>query len=183
MNKLPLDFTINKYGLTARFVKVEDASLIVQMRTNPQLSKYLHKTSASIDEQINWINKYKEREALGSDYYFAFSIENVIYGFERIYNITEDYFTHGSLIFSENSPLGMSVLADIITREIGFDMLDMKFNYFDVRKKNLSVINYHKRYKPELISEDDDNLYFKLSKENFISNKNKYLHLFLKNVL
>lgn len=178
MNKLLANFTIDKYGLQVRLVNIEDANFIVNLRTNPLLSKYLHTTSSDVNIQTKWIQDYKVRESKGLDYYFVFSKNGIRIGVERIYNITNDDFTHGSLIFSTDAPLGSSIIADIITREIGFNLLDLPVNLFDVRKGNNNVINYHKSYGSELIDEDYESFYYKLTNINFEKNKIRYLKMF-----
>ena len=176
--KLKDNFTLYKYGLQVRLVNEGDAELIVSLRTSPLLSKYLNPINKDINVQRKWIQKYKQRENMGIEYYFVFSIDGVILGFERIYNIEKDNFTHGSIIFLPKAPIGSSILADIITREIAFENLNKSLNFFDVRKGNTSVINYHKKFNPELIVEDQDSLYFKLDRINFEKNKLFYLRIF-----
>lgn len=175
---LPSNYTINKYGLMARFVEEADAEFIISLRTDKSLSKYIHSTDSSIDNQKEWIRNYKEREAKGLEYYFIFYSEDKPIGLERIYNMTSDAFTHGSLVFSPTSPLGSSVKADIITREVGFSILNKSINFFDVSKGNNGVITYHQRYKPMLIAEDEEGYHYSLSKENFENNKSVYMKIF-----
>lgn len=175
---LPTDFVIEKYGLKARFVVESDAEFIVDIRTDESLSKYIHTTDNDIQKQKEWIRAYKQREAKGSEYYFIFYVDDIPYGVERIYNIKEDSYEHGSLVFKKESPFGASIKADIITREVGFDVLRKKINLFDVSKGNNGVISYHLRYKPEVIGEDEESYHYSLSKENFEKYKKVYMKLF-----
>ena len=174
---LPQDFEQERYGLSMRLVDKSDAEFIIKLRTDPVLSKYLHPISSSKAEQVKWIEDYKLKEQMGSEYYFVFSVKGFRIGLERIYNIEDDTFTHGSLVFDYSAPLGSSILADISTREIGFDLLDKQYNLFDVRKGNTSVIDYHKMFKPKLIREDLDSYFYVLDKLDFSVNKNKYLKI------
>ncbi len=176
--KLPTDYIIEKYGLKARFVVESDAEFIVDIRTDESLSKYIHTTDNDIQKQKEWIRAYKQREAKGSEYYFIFYVDDIPYGVERIYNIKEDSYEHGSLVFKKESPFGASIKADIITREVGFDILRKKINLFDVSKGNNGVISYHLRYKPEVIGEDEESYHYSLSKENFEKYKKVYMKLF-----
>lgn len=176
--KLPTDYIIEKYGLKARFVVESDAEFIVDIRTDESLSKYIHTTDNDIQKQKEWIRAYKQREAKGSEYYFIFYVDDIPYGVERIYNIKEDSYEHGSLVFKKESPFGASIKADIITREVGFDVLRKKINLFDVSKGNNGVISYHLRYKPEVIGEDEESYHYSLSKENFEKYKKVYMKLF-----
>lgn len=175
---LPSDYSIEKYGLKARFVVEDDAKFIVKLRTDDSLSRYIHSTDNNIDKQKEWLKDYKIRESLGQEYYFIFYCNEIPVGLERIYNMTDDTFTHGSLVFSPDSPIGSSVKADIITREVGFSVLNKKTNLFDVSKGNNGVIAYHKRYKPVTISEDDESYHYSLSKENFEKYKSIYMKIF-----
>ena len=69
---LPEDFTMEKYGLFARFVNESDAEFIVKLRTDPVLGKWIHSTDSDIENQKQWLREYKERERNGLDYYFIF---------------------------------------------------------------------------------------------------------------
>lgn len=174
---LPSDFTIEKYGLKARFVTEYDAQFIVDIRTDDSLSKYIHATDNNLLKQIDWIRSYKQREARGAEYYFIFFVGDTPYGVERIYNIKDDSYDHGSLVFRKESPFGASIKADIITREIGFGLLGKNTNLFDVSKGNNGVISYHLRYKPIVVGEDEESFHYSLSKENFEKYKKIYIKL------
>ncbi len=67
VNKLPLGFKMNKYGIDVRFVEESDAEFILSLRTDPKLSRYLHATDNDVEKQRQWIRKYKEREAHGKN--------------------------------------------------------------------------------------------------------------------
>ena len=72
MKKLPENFQIEKYGLSVRLVNEDDAELIIKLRTDPVLGKYIHATSPDIEQQRAWIRAYKKRESEGLEYYFIF---------------------------------------------------------------------------------------------------------------
>jgi hypothetical protein len=176
--KISNDFKLEKYGLSLRLVNEIDAEFIIELRTNPLLSKYLNPISIRVTDQKEWIKKYKDKEKIGKEYYFIFSKNEVNIGLERLYSIMDDTFTHGSLIFTPDAQFGSSILADIITREIGFEYLNIPFNLFDVRKGNISVLNYHKTFGAEQVGEDQESLFFKLHYSDFNKNKERYLKMF-----
>ena len=177
---LPSNFCIEKYGIKARFVDVSDVDFVLSLRSDKELTKYIHQINNDRDAQIAWIKGYKEREREGKEYYFIFSKDGVEYGLERIYDVTNDSYTHGSFLFKPNAPIGMSSLCDIITREVGFDVLGIPRNLFDVRKENKNVLHYHKTFNPTFLYETELDYFFELSKENFDKNKQKYLRIFYK---
>lgn len=177
---LPPDYCVNRYNIKARFVDTSDVDFVLSLRSDKDLSKFIHQTENDRDKQILWLKGYKERERAGKEYYFIFSKDGIDYGLERIYNVTEDSFTHGSFLFKPESPIGMSSLCDIITREIGFDVLNIPKNLFDVRKGNKNVLYYHKTFKPDFLYETELDYFFELSKANFEKYKQKYIRIFYK---
>lgn len=177
---LPSDYTIFKYGIKARFVDLADVDFVLSLRSDKELSRYVHQVENDRGAQVDWLKSYKEREREGKEYYFIFSKNGIDYGLERIYNIREESFTHGSFLFKPESPIGMSSLCDIITREVGFDVLGLSKNYFDVRKGNNNVLHYHKTFQPAILRETELDTFFELSKDNFDKNKQKYLRIFYK---
>lgn len=73
MEKLPSNFNLDKYNLQVRFVQEEDAEFITKLRTDVRLSRFIHQIEDDVEGQKKWIRDYKEREALGIDYYFIYS--------------------------------------------------------------------------------------------------------------
>ncbi|MGO9577748.1 MAG: GNAT family N-acetyltransferase [Terriglobales bacterium] len=51
-----------------RPVKVEDASFIVSLRTDPVLNRFVHEVSPRVEDQVAWIESYFKRSG---DYYFV----------------------------------------------------------------------------------------------------------------
>ena len=115
--------TINKYGITARLVREEDAEFILLLRTDEKLSRYVHPTPNDICMQREYIRTYKQREVDGKDYYFIYFYENTPVGVARIYNVTDDTFTFGSWLFKEGLPFWVSCAGAIIAREFAFETL------------------------------------------------------------
>ena len=174
-----MDKKISKYNLTLRLAELQDADFICQLRVDPVLSKNISKTPGTLADQVRWLEEYKKREQIQAEYYFITEdLDGKKWGTTRIYNLGDDHFTLGSWVFLRDAPHGYSIKADILTKEIGFDLLQYPNCYFDVRKDNKTVIKYHRLFHPEIIKEDALNLYFSLSKENFENNKSKILNLF-----
>jgi hypothetical protein len=181
MTILDNNFTLERYGLHVRFVEESDAEFIIELRTNPNLSKYIHETTPDIELQRTWIQNYKTRQHKGEDFYFMFEKPiGTRLGVCRIYDIKEDSFTMGSWIFLRQSPVGSSILADIITREIAFKLLPIKRCVFDVKRKNVTVDRYHGTYKSELLYQDEETNYYTCSKENFERYKRIHIRMFYK---
>jgi len=176
MIKLPYDFSMDKYGIHVRLVNESDAEFIVKLRTDPNLSKYIHSTDSDIQKQIQWIKEYKERENKGLDYYFIYLHDKTPIGVNRIYDIQDTYATTGSWICEKNLPVDFVIYTVIILREILFDVLEKKEDRFDVRKDNKKVIRMHKLFGSTLVNKDDIDCFGVLTKYDFSANKCKMLN-------
>jgi len=84
----------------------------------------------------------------------------------------------GSWLFKSNGNGMLSVLADIIARDYGYENLGFPYCVFEVRKENKSVIKYHKRYHPTIVREDELNIYFKLDYQTYKLERDKILKVF-----
>jgi hypothetical protein len=171
------NFTLERYGLYVRLVNEDDAEFIVQLRTDSKLNRYINTTENDVKKQKEWIRAYKDREKEGTEYYFIFHYNLQPVGLDRIYNVQDSCFTTGSWIFKRGTDYQCSILGNIITRELAYDLFPNKELLFDVRKNNKNVLVYHKKYNPILIDEDELNYYYKLPRENFINTRDKILKL------
>lgn len=184
MNLTEFDNKAAQYGLKVRLVQEKDAKKILELRTNTSLSLHLHATDSSIDKQIQYIKDYKIKEQSGVEFYFAFMVTDSFdpIGFYRVHSI--DYknktFCIGSWIFEKTSLESIPILADILSKEFGFEQLNLDTCFFDVRRDNKKVMKYHKLFSPIFINEDlEQNNYFYLQKSDFLHNK----EILLKNLI
>jgi hypothetical protein len=176
--KLPSDFTITRYDTYLRLAREDDAEFILSLRLNPNRNEFLSSVSQDVNDQINWLKEYKEREKKGEEYYFLVGdISGKLYGTIRLYHFQENKFVAGSWIFREDTPEGLSIKGDIVGRDIAFEELKFNTCLFDVRKNNSRVLKYQKSWNPELIGEDEQNFFFKLTHEKFNQHKLKLLKL------
>ena len=168
-----------KYGCLFRLVDLSDAEFIYVLRTDAVLSRFVSPVSGDVFFQEQWIIDYKKREDEGKEFYII-SLDPETgsrQGVNRLYNFRGSVFELGSWLYLPQADISKSILGDISTREIAFDTLDFDICTFEVRKTNKSVIRYHQGYSPELTSEDEQNFYFRLSKETFNLHKNKFLNI------
>lgn len=177
MTKLPENFELDKYGLHVRLVCEEDAEFIISLRTDEKLARYLHATDNSVEKQVDWIKQYKIREAAGDDYYFIYDKDGQTIGVNRIYGIKYDQeqVTAGSWICKAEGML--SIYTIMILRDIIFDILGAKCDYFDVRKGNNKVQRIHKMCGATKVSSDELNYYYCLTAEAYKQNKEQILKL------
>ena len=177
--KKRLEFSsIERYGIKLRLVEITDAEFILKLRTDSKLGKHLSETSIVIADQVEWIAAYKQREALGLEYYFVTVGPNgERWGTTRLSELDGLFFELGSWLFDPSAPAGVAIKADIITKEIGFRDLGFDHCKFDVRKSNLKVLKYHQGFCPIVVSENELNFYFNLSKDLFEKRRDKLIKL------
>lgn len=168
---------IEKYGIKLVPVVPSDASFIIDLRTDIKKSRFISSTDADLQQQIDWINGYKERESKGEEYYFIGIDENSErFATYRIYNIKHGQAEIGSWVTKPGySKAQNSIKMDIIMKEFVFEVLGFSKLNFEVRRENTSVVRYHKMFAPTILKETDNDIFFLLSKENFYSNRNKFL--------
>ena len=181
---LPPDFNGVKYGLSYRLIAEDDAPFIVELRTDPVLSKFISYTNTSVESQINWIHRYKERERLGQEYYLVFFYEDSPVGVCRLYDIKEDHFTFGSWVFKSGAPFFCSMAGAIITKEIAFETLGLsiEIDKDGTHVDNKKVIRFSKQQGMVYngTREDDMGVFMTgyLEKETFEKNKLDIIRFF-----
>lgn len=177
MNKLPPNYTLNRYGLHVRLVQESDAAFILRLRTNEKLSQYLHATDSDIQKQIEWTRTYKQRERDGIDYYFIYSHNGVDFALNRIYDINNTSGTGGSWICAPNTEVEHSIATLLIMRDILFETLNLEYDIFEVRKNNKHVQKIHKMLGAKQTGERELDYLYSLSREDYMKNKKNIINL------
>lgn len=155
-----------------REVRMDDAEFIVALRTDPVKSKHLSATSADLDKQRNFISSYMESE---SDFYYIIcDWQRTPVGTIRLYDVKDDSFCWGSWILSDRHPPSAAVESALLLYDFAFFSLHYARSHFDVRKENLRVIDFHKRFGANVVGEDELNLYFNYERDNYLSIREKY---------
>lgn len=170
--------SFKKYGLTFRTVVEEDAPFILELRTNAALSKYLSDTHPNIQQQLDWIKAYKQREKQNEEVYFiSLNDKGDRQGLNRLYNFEKDCFEIGSWIYRPGLDTSVAILGDLAARDYGFETMGFSYCKFMVRKANLSVVKYHLRFKPEKTGETEIDYFFRLSYDGFRKQRDKLLRI------
>ncbi len=152
-----------------RYVEKKDAEFILKLRQNELLNKYISKTDIEINQQIRWIEEYKEREAYKKEFYFIIENKetNENYGTVRIYNILNEKATFGSFILDKNRP--DNSVYKVIDLALDFAFKDLRVNeiYLDVIKENKKAIYVYKKYGFKYIGEDNIAEFYKIYRKDF----------------
>ena len=171
-----LDKYFESNGVILRLIKESDAQFIFELRTDQKLGQHLSITPPKVEDQINWIKNYKEREAKEKEFYFIFEDSaHERWGTMRLYCITDESFTVGSWICLPNNYENIAIKSWLLLVELGFKKFGVNICLFDVRKKNKSVLYFVYLFRPVIINEDDLNYYFSLDKNTFYENRQKVI--------
>lgn len=174
---LPKDYHGERYGLTYRFVNEGDAEFIYRLRSDATLSKYIHDIYGGVEQQIEWIRNYKQRESEGLEYYFIFFKDEIPVGLNRLYSFHDTTYTGGSWVMVPNSPMEVVLAVPLIIREIAFEELGMTFedNYDATHVDNKKVIKFNKMFGCKIYKHFMDvkgeYVAMSLTKEDFETNK------------
>lgn len=145
---LPKDYHGERYGLTYRFVNEGDAEFIYRLRSDATLSKYIHDIHGGVEQQVEWIRNYKQREAEGKEYYLIFFKDEKPVGLNRLYSFHDTTYTGGSWVMVPNSPMEVVLAVPLIIREIAFEELGMTFedNFDATHVDNKKVIKFNQMF-------------------------------------
>ena len=178
MKQLDPNFAINRYGVHGRLVTEDDVDFILSLRTNKELTKYIHPTDESRENQLQWIMDYKKREKEGRDYYFIFFYEGQPVGLNRVYNRSELYATSGSWLCKPGIDSWIPIAINFTLNDIIFEILKVQLVICDVRMENKKVNKYHILIGDKKIHQSDiDNFYYRTI-DTYIPNRNKLIKLY-----
>lgn len=162
--------------VTLRPVVEDDAEFIWGLRNDPTYNSHLSTTTGTAGDQRAWIRRYKDREAVGSEYYFIIerSDDRTRCGTVRLYDIDGGQFTWGSWILNDNKPHKAALDSAVQVYRFGFGVLGLDRSVFDVRKENTHTLRFHDRFGAQRTGEDHENIYFVIPRAVFEAKEDSY---------
>lgn len=145
-----------------RLAEIGDANFILSLRRDERYNKHLSTTEDKIENQIKWLKRYKERESNKDEYYYIIhrNSDSIPIGTVRIYDFqkNENSFCWGSWILNENKTRYAALECAILIYDYAFLELGFTRCHMDIRKENLKVIEFHKKFGVKIIGETKDDL-------------------------
>lgn len=165
-------------NLRLRLIEPDDAAYVCGLRTDPALNEHLSAVDGTVQDQRRWIEKYKEREARGDEFYFIIERhDGMPCGTVRIYDITGESFTWGSWILDGNKPSKAALESALLIYDIGFERIGCDYAVFDVRSDNTHTLAFHRRFGAKETDVDELNVYFYYARSKFDTDRPKYFKL------
>jgi len=126
-----------------RIVKESDALRIIELRSNPDLNKYLNEINLNVVKQREWIRNSQSKD---DEYYFAIEdkFTGYIEGFISIYNILDKTAEWGRWIIEKNSL--SAIESAFLIHQFAFNTLNLEKIYSITVADNLKVIEFHKKF-------------------------------------
>ncbi|MDR3448856.1 MAG: GNAT family N-acetyltransferase [Alphaproteobacteria bacterium] len=164
------------HRLRLRLIEPDDAAYVHALRTNPEFNEYMSPVSGTVADQYKWIEKYKQREAAGCEYYYV--IERLddlapcglVRGF-----IDEGEVSWGSWMLGENKPAKAALESAVLIFRFAFEILKKPFLMSEALRGNARSVNFQNRMGFTVIGEDEQNFYFRYSREEFVSDQQALL--------
>ncbi|WP_039925237.1 GNAT family N-acetyltransferase [Alishewanella aestuarii] len=154
-------------SIRLRLVEPSDAEFILKLRLDERYNNFLSKVDNDIESQRRWIINYKKDEADKRQFYFIIERQDgTPCGTVRIYDLKADSFCWGSWILNEHKTRYAAIESALLVYQYGFDFLGFRKCHFDVMKGNSKVADFHKKFGAIIVSEDNDNHYFEITKES-----------------
>lgn len=131
--------------LRLRTAEPHDASFALHLRTDPELNRFLKPIDPSLENQKQWI---QDKQSTPNDYHMIMeSLDSKPLGVIALYDIKVDQsFDWGRWVIAKKAPFYAAHESMILLYNFAFNILGLKKAFFEVRKENERVIDFHKNY-------------------------------------
>lgn len=130
-------------GFSLRPVRAEDSDFIIRLRTDPELGRFINKSSSRREDQLNWLAKYYERP--GDFYFIVARHDGTPEGTIAIYDVMGGLgnkrgewgrwiLRRGSLAATESA---------LLIYQTAFEVLHMDMMYCRTVALNEPVVSFH----------------------------------------
>lgn len=163
-----------------RLAEVSDAKFIYSLRINESLNKHISKVDGTVEDQVAWLEKYKEKESAELEYYFIIGRNDNSrpIGTVRVYGITGDNcFCWGSWILNSEKTHTAAIESAYLLYKFAFEEKHFQSAYFQVDNENTQVISFHKKTGAIFVNKDEINENFIYTNDCYNKFKNRYLKI------
>jgi RimJ/RimL family protein N-acetyltransferase len=159
-------------SIDLRPVDAGDAAFILKLRLDPALNAHLSATVPDLNAQVAWIGQC--REDMGQFYFIVQGKDGTPLGTIRVYDLLPDSFCWGSWIIEPGAPRKTAIESALLIYEFGFYTLGYKQCHFDVRKNNVKVVDFHKRFGAKVVGETEQDFLFRFHLADYEATREQY---------
>lgn len=155
--------------LALRLARPEDAAYIHGLRTDPRYNRYLSAVTGTVQDQEDWLRRYKAREAAGEEYYYVIERrqDGQSCGLVRLYDIRNDSLTWGSWILDQNKPPKAALESAVLSFDVAFNRLGKSVAFVDVRNENRKASSFYERFGMKRLRQDGQDTYYEYTRQQF----------------
>lgn len=157
--------------LIFRDATVDDAELILNLRTDAKKGRFLSATSNSLEAQQAWLHTYA---ASTGQAYFIIEREGQAIGTVRLYDARGKSFCWGSWIIADGQPAHVAMESALMVYAYALDHLGFEQAHFDVRKANEKVWRFHERFGAKRVGDSDDDFFYRLNMDSIMISMERY---------
>lgn len=169
---------ISGKNINFREIEISDAAFVLQLRTDLEKSRFIHKTENDLQKQIEYIQNYKNKD---QEWYFIIeSKTGEPLGTYRIYDVIDnDDFCTGSWIIKSGAPVNVAIESTLLVFDFGFYTLGCSKAHFDSRKENYNVRAFNEKMMHATIKKVEEEtgdvaVFYSFSKENYAVLRRKF---------
>jgi RimJ/RimL family protein N-acetyltransferase len=163
------------HNLCLRLIQPEDAEFVFGLRTNPAYNEHLSSVTGSVEDQRQWIETYKSREAKLRELYYVIERKDGLQcGVVRLYDIKQESFTWGSWILDHNKPFKAALESAILVYTVAFQTLGLSKAEFEVRNDNANTLSFHRRFSAVETHNNESDTFFILTNTQFFADLPRY---------
>ncbi len=148
-----------------------DAEFIYKLRTDAVRNKYVSPISPRLDDQIDWLRKYKRDPSQA--YFIVERSDGVGIGTVRMYEACQDSFCWGSWIFIKNEPFYHAIESALIIYSYGL-LSGFGAARFEVDKANASVCRFHEAFGACRVGEEGQKILYSIGENGIKSGLFRY---------
>lgn len=155
-----IDYKLEGKYVNLRSVTEDDAEFILDIRNDPQISKYLPPLNVTVEQQKQWISK--QRADKDSYYFIIETPQGNVIGTISVYNIIDNHAESGrSCCIGEPYH---SIEASALLTDFTFKTLNLDYTIIWVYEENKAVISLNQSLGCEWVDkgEDDEGKPFRL---------------------
>ena len=168
-------------NLALRLIQLEDAAYVHGLRMNPAYNQYLSEVRGTAEDQRNWIENYKIREAEGREFYYVIEHKDgQPCGVVRLYNLEAESFTWGSWILDANKPPKAALESAVLSFGTGFKAFDRQRANIDVRINNEHAQAFYRRLGMIETHKTETDIFFVYARIRYEADREGYMKVLRK---
>lgn len=159
--------------VTLREVMLDDAALIIELRTSERAQLVLHHTDPDVEKQREYLRKYF---AKNDEWYFIVEDRSgKAIGCFGVYGLTEDSAVTGRWVMRESKDPRPAIESKLLLSDFVYEQLGLDNVRTDTSEKNVAMQSLYRMLGCDELYRKDGIIYYNMPRSTYEKNKNKLL--------